>query len=150
MAEAAGVLYGVKNVLESAALLAKGVYDPTLPLRATLKTIPQVELSRAYHSLSVIKGRAYIFGGRTTGNEDGQQLADNDMHIVILPFSGVDGADYKRVEATSDAPPRRYGHRATVIDDRIYIFGGKTDGQDRRRTRPSMGLRYGLEQMVAL
>jgi hypothetical protein len=130
MAEAAGVLYGVKNVLESAALLAKGVYDPTLPLRATLKTIPQVELSRAYHSLSVIKGRAYIFGGRTTGNEDGQQLADNDMHIVILPFSGVDGADYKRVEATGESPPRRYGHRATVIDDRIYVFGGKTDGQD--------------------
>jgi hypothetical protein len=131
MAEAAGALYGVKNVLEGAALLAKGIYDPTLPLKATLKPVPGVELLRAYHSLSIIKGRAYIFGGRTAGGDnDGQQLADNDMHVVILPFSGVEGADYKRVEATSEAPPRRYGHRASVIGDRIYIFGGKTDGED--------------------
>lgn len=56
MAEAAGVLYGVKNVLESAALLAKGVYDPTLPLRATLKTIPQVELPE--HTTACLSSKA--------------------------------------------------------------------------------------------
>lgn len=130
MAEAAGALYGVKNVLESAALLAKGIYDPTLPLKATLKQIQAEKLPRAFHSLSIIAGRAYIFGGRTTGKDGGQQLADNDMHLVILPSSGVESADYKRVEATSEAPPKRYGARSAVIDDNIYIFGGKGEGDD--------------------
>lgn len=69
MAEAAGALYGIKNVLEGAALLAKGIYDPTLPLNATLKKIPAEPLPRAYHSISVIGGRAYIFGGRTAGKD---------------------------------------------------------------------------------
>lgn len=132
MAEAAGALYGIKNVLEGAALLAKGIYDPTLPLNATLKKIPAEPLPRAYHSISVIGGRAYIFGGRTAGKDGAgeQQLADNDMHIVILPSSGVESTDYRRIEATAEAPPRRSGHRAAVIEERIYIFGGKGEEED--------------------
>lgn len=130
MAEAAGALYGVKNVIESAALLAKGIYDPTLPLKATLKPIPAPDLPRAFHSLSVIAGRAYIFGGRTTGKDGGQEMADNDMHVVILPSSGVESSDYLRVEATGEAPPKRYGHRAAVVDEQIFVFGGKGEGED--------------------
>lgn len=130
MAEAAPALYGIKNVLESAALLAKGIYDPTLPLRATLKPIPAQTLPRAFHSLSIIAGRAYIFGGRTTGKDGGQELADNDVHVVILPSSGVESSDYKCVRATGEAPPRRYGHRAAVIEESIYIFGGKGEGEE--------------------
>lgn len=84
------------------------------------------------HSVSVIQGRAYLFGGKTLGkNGDGTELAGNGMHIVILPSSGMESTDYKKVEGSNDAPPKRFGHVAAVIETRIYIFGGFSgeDGQ---------------------
>lgn len=55
---------------------------------------------------------------------DDAEVSDNGMHIVILPSSGMESTDYKKIEASSDAPPKRYGHVAAVIEDRIHIFGG--------------------------
>jgi hypothetical protein len=69
MAEAAGVLYAVEHVLEGGLALAKGIYDPTLPLRATIKSINDVDLPRVHHSVSEAKGRAYVFGGKTDGDQ---------------------------------------------------------------------------------
>jgi hypothetical protein len=46
------------------------------------------------------------------------------MHMIILPSSGIESTDYKRLEPTSVSPPARYGHSTAVIDDQIYIFGG--------------------------
>jgi hypothetical protein len=65
MAEAAGVLYAVEHVLEGGLALAKGIYDPTLPLKATIRPIIDVDLPRVHHSVSEVKGRAYVFGGKT-------------------------------------------------------------------------------------
>ncbi|KAI7545064.1 hypothetical protein KC316_g14923, partial [Hortaea werneckii] len=124
----AAVAYAAKNLVEGAALLAKGVYDPTLPLKATLQPIKDVEVPQAYHTISVIKGRAHAFGGKTSSKSGGEELADNDMHVIILPASGVESTDYRRIEATEGSPPRRWGHSAAVVDDRIYVFGGS--GQD--------------------
>lgn len=73
MGEVAGALYGVETFIEGAVALAKGIYDPTLPLKATLAPISDLSLPRAYHTLSVVKGRAYIFGGKITG-EDGEEV----------------------------------------------------------------------------
>ncbi|KAI5275345.1 galactose oxidase [Aureobasidium subglaciale] len=120
MAEAAGVLYAVEHLVEGGLALAKGIYDPTLPLKATIRPINDVNLPRVYHSVSEVKGRAYVFGGKT----DGDQLADNAMHMIILPSSGIESTDYQRVEPHSASPPARYGHSSAVIDDQIYIFGG--------------------------
>jgi hypothetical protein len=79
MAEAAGVLYAVEHVLEGGLALAKGIYDPTLPLKATIKPINDVDLPRVHHSVSEVKGRAYIFGGKTDGDQVGFALkADVD------------------------------------------------------------------------
>lgn len=126
MAEGLGVAYGIERVVEGAAALAKGIYHPTLPLKATLTPIEAVGVPLAQHTVSVVKGRAYCFGGKTHG----ERLADNDMHVVILPSSGVESADYKRIEASAEAPPRRSGHSAAVVGDRVLIFGGcGEDGQ---------------------
>lgn len=46
------------------------------------------------------------------------------MHMIIVPSSGIESTDYKRLEPSSASPPARYGHSSAVIDDQIYIFGG--------------------------
>lgn len=128
-AGAAGVLYAAENLLGGAVALVKGMKHPTLPLKANITRISSVPLPRSHHTVSVVKGRAYIFGGETEAGT----LADNDMHVVILPSSGVLDADYTKYPARSangldDVPNSRKGHTATVIDDHIYIFGGEGEG----------------------
>jgi hypothetical protein len=125
---AAGALYAAENLLEGAAALIKGITHPTLPIKANLTRITSAPLPRAYHTVSVVKGRAYIFGGES---ETGI-LADNGMHVVILPSSGVLEADYttyppRSANGFDDVPSPRKGHTATVIGDSIYVFGGHGD-----------------------
>lgn len=74
MAEAAGVLYAVEHLVEGGLALAKGIYDPTLPLKATIRPITDVNLPRVHHSISEVKGRAYVFGGKTHGDQVGAIL----------------------------------------------------------------------------
>lgn len=125
---AAGALYAAENLLEGAAALIKGITYPTLPLKANLTRITGVPLPRSHHTVSVVKGRAYIFGGEIAPG----RLADNAMHVVILPSSGVLEADYTSYPARpanglDDVPSARKGHTSTVIGDSIYIFGGEGD-----------------------
>jgi hypothetical protein len=124
MAESAvaGALYAAETVIEGAVALVKGITHPTLPLKSKLLPITSVPLPRSHHTISVVKGRAYIFGGESSAG----QLADNAMHIVILPSSGVLEADYTSIPARGrEVPAPRKGHTATVIGDSIYIFGGE-------------------------
>ncbi|KAF1959512.1 hypothetical protein CC80DRAFT_514035 [Byssothecium circinans] len=123
---AASALYAAENLLSGAAALFKGIAHPTLPLKATLTHITSVPLPRSYHTISVVKGRAYIFGGESSPGT----LADNDMHIVILPSSGVLEADYTTIKAKPQnadgvVPGPRKGHTSVVIGDNIYVFGGE-------------------------
>ncbi|KAK5170756.1 hypothetical protein LTR04_004080 [Oleoguttula sp. CCFEE 6159] len=136
MAEAAGVFYALETAVEGAVAFAKGIYDPTLPLNATFSPIPGLSLPRCGHSLSVVKGRAYIFGGTGSGPELKGRDVGNDMHIVVLPSSGVTEADYQRVTARPSTsggpvPSPRSGHSAAVLDDRIYIYGGASNEDGR-------------------
>ncbi|KAJ8112646.1 hypothetical protein OPT61_g5043 [Boeremia exigua] len=117
---------GILDVLQGAAALVKGITHPTLPLQANLTRIPSVPLPRSQHSISIVKGRAYIFGGETAPGH----LADNDMYIIILPSSGVLDADYtskpaRAANGLDDVPGPRKGHTAVVIGDTIYVFGGE-------------------------
>lgn len=125
---AAGILYAAESLVQGAAALVKGVTHPTHPIEANLTRISSVPLPRLQHTISVVKNRAYIFGGEKSPG----QLADNDMHIVILPSSGVLDADYtsKPAQAANgfdDVPGPRKGHTAVVIGDTIYVLGGEGD-----------------------
>lgn len=51
-------------------------------------------------------------------------MAENDVQVVILPSSGVENSDYKRIAPSDKAPPKRYGHCAGTIGDAMFIFGG--------------------------
>lgn len=127
-----GVLYAAENVLEAGLLAAKGLLHPTLPLKATLSRISDgPNLPRTGHSISVIKNRAYVFGGESSTNSTGSvgegagQAADADVHVIVLPASDVETTDYFTVQAKSQSPGGRKSHTATAVGDGIYIFGGQ-------------------------
>ena len=117
--------YGVETAAEGAVAAGVGVAKATMPLKARWRRISSdLSLPRSSHSLSVVKGRAFIFGGE----EKPRQPVDNTVHAIILP-SDVGEADYTEYPAVGrdggEVPAPRLGHTASVIDDRIYIFGGR-------------------------
>lgn len=81
---------------------------PQLPIRrqsqnglvkGTWERIDLPPLPRSSHSLNLVSGTAYIFGGEINPREP----VDNDMHVIRLPYSFA-GADYYRIKATAAAP----------------------------------------------
>lgn len=62
----------------------------------TYERIDIPPLPRSSHSLNIISGSAYIFGGEIKPREP----VDNDMHVVTLPWSSA-GADYYKIKATA-------------------------------------------------
>ena len=122
----AAAAYAAETAVEGAIGAGLAIAKSTMPLKGSWKRIPTSKpLPRSSHSLSIIKGKAYIFGGE----EQPREPVSNDMHVYTLPSSGVSEADYKRIPAQSnrdgDTPPPRVGHTANAIGDKIYIFGGR-------------------------
>lgn len=72
MAEAAGAFYAVETFVEGAVAAVKGIYDPTLPLKTDLVPVKDIDLPRYAHTVSLVKGRAYVFGGITS--KDGTEV----------------------------------------------------------------------------
>lgn len=123
----------ISTTVEGAALASIGLAQSTQPLSATFTRITsEAFLPRSSHTLTIIDGRAYIFGGKTEKGE----LAGNEVHIVTLPLkTRTDGEpDYKCVPALGEngegqaVPQSRSGHSACGIGERIYIFGGQGSG----------------------
>lgn len=110
----------------TAAAVVKGLFQSTHPVKAKWERITNTPLPRSSHTVSVIAGRAYIFGGEISPREP----VDNDMHIITLPQDAVSSADYRSVPAKpeitgGEVPEKRVGHTAGVIGERIFIFGGR-------------------------
>ncbi|KAH8912005.1 hypothetical protein BR93DRAFT_921967 [Coniochaeta sp. PMI_546] len=66
-------------------------------LRGTWERISVPPLPRSSHSLDVVAGTAYIFGGEAA---NAREPVDNSVHAVTLPFSSA-GADYYAIPARS-------------------------------------------------
>lgn len=125
----------ISTTVEGAALASIGLAQSTQPLSATFTRITsEAFLPRSSHTLTVVEGHAYIFGGKTQKGD----LAGNEVHIVTLPLkTRTDGEpDYKCVPALGEmgegqmVPQPRSGHSACAIGERIYIFGGQASGTD--------------------
>ena len=118
----------VETVVEGGVAAALVVKQPTMPIKARWRMIKgSVPLPRSLHTASLVKGKAYIFGGEVRP----QELADNDMHVLTLPTEDGAEADYKKLEdKPSAAPTARAGHAAAVVADRIYVFGGRGSSDD--------------------
>ncbi|KAF2964920.1 hypothetical protein GQX73_g8634 [Xylaria multiplex] len=63
-------------------------------LKGTWQHIPLPSIPRSSHSLDIVAGNAYIFGGEV----EARKPVDNDMHVVVLPWSGAP-ADYYAIKA---------------------------------------------------
>ena len=124
---AVAAFYAAETAVEGTVAGAIAVAKPTMPLKVMFKRVPtNTHLPRSSHSLSVINGKAYVWGGEIQA----RQPVDNDMHVFTLPSSGVDEADYKCVPANpkeldGERPAPRVGHTAATISGRIYVFGGR-------------------------
>lgn len=120
----------VSTTVEGGAVAAYGLAQSTQPLSATFTRVSsEAFLPRSNHSLTVVSGQAYIFGGENEATE----LAGDEVHIVSLPLkkAGNEGKpDYKVVPSLGEGedgkvPGPRAGHTACAIGSRIYVFGGK-------------------------
>ncbi|KAI4088404.1 MAG: hypothetical protein LQ339_008713 [Xanthoria mediterranea] len=127
----------VSTTVEGAAIAGIGLAQSTQPLNATFTRITsEAFLPRSSHTISVVAGKAYIFGGEKSPGS----LADDNVHIMKLPSkkpTNVGEPEYKCVPSLGEAeagkgrtPGQRAGHTACVIGHRIYVFGGKSrDGR---------------------
>lgn len=119
--------YGAETVAEGTIGAAVAIAKPTMPLKATWRRLVTTKpLLRSSHSLSVIKGKAYIFDGV----EQSGQAVGNDVHVLTLPSSTVNDVDYQVFPAKgntegNEVPDPRIGHTAAVVNDRIYVYGGR-------------------------
>ena len=68
-------------------------------MNGTWERIAIPHLPRSSHSIDVIAGSAYIFGGEV----DPRKPVDNDMHVVTLPQS-LAGSDYYTIKAVASRP----------------------------------------------
>ncbi|PTB68642.1 hypothetical protein BBK36DRAFT_1191396 [Trichoderma citrinoviride] len=105
-------------------------------MKGTWERIDLPPVPRSSHSLDIISGCAYIFGGETNTHE----TADNDMVEPAEKESDDEfedaeeaakptAADKGKGRATDDrlgqVPPPRVGHATAVIGSRIFLFGGR-------------------------
>lgn len=104
-----------------------------MTVRATFERILlETPLPRSSHSISVVRKRAYLFGGEVKPREP----VDSAVHVFDLSDAGSDSDSKhasstgvkvacKSIEAGSEGPALRVGHTAARINDDIYIFGGR-------------------------
>ena len=123
----AAAAYTAETAIEGVAGAGYAISKPTMPLKATWKSIPTNQaLPRSSHSISVVNGKAYVFGGE----EQPREPVSDDMHVYTLPSSGVSDADYRKVAPKAgpdggEVPSPRVGHTANAIGSKIYVFGGR-------------------------
>lgn len=72
----------------------KSKSNPKNTLKGTWEKIYVPPLPRSSHSIDIVAGTAYIFGGEINPREP----VDNDMHVVTLPYNSA-GGDYYPIKA---------------------------------------------------
>ncbi|TDZ58572.1 Nitrile-specifier protein 5 [Colletotrichum sidae] len=70
------------------------------PMKGTWEKIDVPPLARSSHTINVVNGSAYVFGGEVNPREP----VDNDVHIIRLPYNSA-GADYYKIKS---APTKQY------------------------------------------
>lgn len=107
---------------------AWGPAHPSKPTaQATWERIDVPPLPRSSHSINIVSGNAYIFGGEI----EPRKPVDNDMHVIVLPYSSAN-ADYYNVKAkaTPRAAPLQIPTVIEPIDEEEATDKGKEKEKD--------------------
>ncbi|XP_034265947.1 uncharacterized protein LOC117661356 isoform X1 [Pantherophis guttatus] len=89
----------------------------------TWERIPQdghIPCPRQGHSLSVVKGKIYLFGGCSSQNAE-----------YCLPgvyVFDLDSLAWQKI-TTSGLPPQTLEHSSAVVGENIFVYGGTEDGK---------------------
>lgn len=95
MAEA-GIVAAAETVLEGAAAGAFAIARSTVPLHIDFYKLPSPNLPRSSHGLTIVKGKAYVYGGDVQ-----QQESDNTVHAITLPSDlALKDTDYQCISTT--------------------------------------------------
>lgn len=150
-AEAYAVFQVVETIVEGAVVGAIAVRKPTVPVHITFHKIPSPSnsLARSSHSLNIVKGKAYIFGGdladgrvdnsvRMIGLPSDLALQDTDYQLIkptaapVRPLAAysdhVDEEGFTDTQTTMHSnvePEPRAAHASTTIDSDVFIIGGR-------------------------
>ncbi|GME25163.1 Kelch repeat type 1 [Neofusicoccum parvum] len=123
----------VSTTIEGGAVAGYAIAKQTMPLKVTFTRIAVSDLIRRHsHTVSVVNGKAYIFGGIT---DDGS-LAGNEFHQLALPPKDKnEQIDYHCIPALPategcPVPASRAGHSAVVAGKDILIYGGRDKSGD--------------------
>ncbi|KAF1785936.1 Filamin [Phytophthora cactorum] len=76
---------------------------------------------RSGHSLSIVGSSGYLFGGCDYAEPPGPT---NDLFALKINANAPSEWERLRSPLSGAWPPPRWKHSATVVDNKIYIFGG--------------------------
>lgn len=76
---------------------------------------------RSGHSLSIVGANGFLFGGCDYADPPGPT---NDTFVLRISASAACEWERLALPADAAAPPPRWKHSATVVDGRVYVFGG--------------------------
>ncbi|QIW96234.1 hypothetical protein AMS68_001752 [Peltaster fructicola] len=129
---------------------AYAVTKATMPLKATFSQIAttsyedsSLSLNRSHHTVTVVKDKAYIFGGKTTektmaGNEihaisllslaEAEKKATDSQYAVIPAIAAAQINDKK--SRGSEVPSPRYNHAACALNMYVAVFGGLDENNE--------------------
>lgn len=98
--------YSIRNDLH--------IYDPELNTWSSINPSGTLEPRRS-HTASVIAGKLYIFGGL----QSNVTTRRNDLHVYD-PATNA----WSEITSNGSLPSARFSHTASVVDGKLYIFGG--------------------------
>uniref|UniRef100_A0A3Q0R5M3 Kelch domain containing 3 n=1 Tax=Amphilophus citrinellus TaxID=61819 RepID=A0A3Q0R5M3_AMPCI len=84
---------------------------------------------RVNHAAVAVGHKVYSFGGYCSG-EDYETLRQIDVHVfntVSLRWMKLPPVRIAGHERVREVPYMRYGHTAVLLDDTIYLWGGRND-----------------------
>ncbi|MBN3275924.1 KLDC3 protein, partial [Polyodon spathula] len=84
---------------------------------------------RVNHAAVAVGHKVYSFGGYCSG-EDYETLRQIDIHVfnaVSLRWTKLPPVRTCGREHAREVPYMRYGHTAVLVDDTIYVWGGRND-----------------------
>lgn len=103
------------------------MYERVFLLDTSGNTVSGTELDHynqqwyAMHTASLVNGKVYVIGGF----EGDKSYVSDEVHTVVANHAlNQDYIEWSFVETTG-VFPARWGHTAAVLDDRIFVFGGK-------------------------